>query len=66
MTIILLRYKLSNFDNVSLDFCYNIVAHAEINLKLSFYSNYLMDVCLQTLSRRQFLANLNRKNMQIF
>ena len=57
---------MSNFDNVSLGFCYYLISHADINLKLSFYSNYLMDVCLQTLSGRQFLANFNRKNMQIF
>lgn len=63
----LLRYqKPSHLENVSLDFCHNKISCAEINLQLYFYSNYLMDVCLQTLSRRQFLANFNRQNMQIF
>lgn len=44
--IILLKYKkvFNYFDNVFLDFCYNLIFYVDINLKLFFYFNYLMDV----------------------
>lgn len=56
MTIILLKYKkVSNyFDNVSLDFCHNLISHADLNLKLSFYSNHLMDVFTDTVTSAVF------------
>lgn len=46
--IILLKYKkvFNYIDNVFLDFCYNLIFYVDINLKLFFYFNYLMDVCL--------------------